>query len=49
MPVYRSSFSRPLIAIAMMAASTLGAIAQQPPTVRVRGTIESIDGPMLMI
>ncbi|MEO6782992.1 MAG: hypothetical protein ABI407_16425, partial [Bradyrhizobium sp.] len=49
MPVYRSSLSRPLLAIAMIAASTLGAIAQQPPTVRVRGSIESIDGPMLTI
>ncbi len=31
--------------------SVLGsaAWAQQPPTVRIRGTIESIDGPMLMI
>ncbi|MGH6702774.1 MAG: hypothetical protein ACREC2_00790, partial [Bradyrhizobium sp.] len=33
----------------MVAASALGAIAQQPPTVRVRGSIESIDGPMLTI
>lgn len=49
MPPYRSGFSRPLIAIAMLAASTLGAIAQQPPTVRIRGSIESIDGSMLMI
>ena len=49
MPAHRSSLSRPLLAIAMIAASTLGAIAQQPPTVRIRGTIESVDGPMLMI
>jgi hypothetical protein len=44
-----SSLSRPLVAVAMVAASVFGAIAQQAPTVRVRGTIESIDGPMLMI
>jgi hypothetical protein len=49
MPLYRSSLSRPLAAIAMVAASALGAIAQQPPTVRVRGTIESVDGAMLMV
>ena len=49
MPAYRSMFSRPLVAMAMVAASALAAIAQQPPTVRIRGTIESIDGPMLMI
>jgi outer membrane lipoprotein SlyB len=44
-----SSLSRPLVAIAMVAASVLGGIAQQAPTVRIRGTIDSIDGPMLMI
>jgi hypothetical protein len=49
MSVYRSSLLHPLIAVAMVVASSLAAIAQQPPTVRVRGTIESIDGPMLMI
>lgn len=49
MPSYRSSLSRPLLAITMVAASALGAIAQQPPTMRVRGTIESVDGAMLMV
>lgn len=49
MPAYRSMFPRPLLAIAMVVASALAAIAQQPPTVRIRGAIESIDGPMLMI
>jgi hypothetical protein len=43
-------FVRPLAAIAMVAVSTLYAVAQQPPTsTRVRGTIEAVDGPMLAI
>jgi hypothetical protein len=49
MSVYRSSLLQQLIAVAMVVASSLAAIAQQPLTVRVRGTIASIDGPMLMI
>ena len=36
-----------LASLAVM--SVLAAQAQQPPTVRIRGTIESVDGPMLMI
>jgi hypothetical protein len=44
-----STFSRPLIAIALVGTSVLVALAQQPPTVRVRGSIASIDGPTLMI
>jgi hypothetical protein len=45
MSVRRSTFKRPLIALAMVAASSLSAIAQQPPSPsRVRGTIEGIDG-----
>ena len=45
MPVRLVPFVRPLIAVAMVAASSLYAIAQQPPSPsRVRGTIESIDG-----
>ena len=42
---------RPLVAVAMVAGSTLYAIAQQPPvpTVRIRGTIEAVDGPVLSI
>ena len=45
MSVRRSTFRRPLIALAMVAASSLSAIAQQPPSPsRVRGTIEGIDG-----
>jgi hypothetical protein len=45
MPIHRSPLVRPLFAAAMVAASTLYAIAQQPPTPsRVRGTIEKIEG-----
>jgi hypothetical protein len=45
---HRYPFVRPLVAVAMVAASTIYAIAQQPPTPsRVRGTIEAVDGDML--
>jgi hypothetical protein len=48
MPTRRSTLTRPLIAVAMVAASTLYAIAQQTPTPsRVRGTLESVDGDVL--
>jgi hypothetical protein len=50
MPMVRSTFARPLIAAAMVAVSVLGAIAQQPPTpTRVRGTIEGVDGDLLVV
>jgi hypothetical protein len=50
MPVHRSTFIRPLVAVAMVAASTLYAIAQQPPTPsRVRGTIEGVEGDVLSV
>ena len=50
MTIHRSTLKRPLIAIAMVAASTLYAIAQQSPTPsRVRGTIEAVDGDMLAV
>jgi hypothetical protein len=50
MSIYRSTFARPLIAAAMVVASVFGAIAQQPPTpTRVRGTIEGIDGDLLVV
>ncbi len=38
-----------LSVFAAMPALTSAASAQQPPPVRIRGTIESVDGPMLMI
>jgi len=50
MPVRRSTFTRPLVAVAMVAASSLYAIAQQPPSPsRVRGTVESVDGDVLAV
>jgi hypothetical protein len=48
MPPHHSSLVRPLFAAAMVAASSLYAIAQQPPTSsRLRGTIESVNGDTL--
>jgi len=50
MSTRRSSFRRPLIAVAMVAISTIAAIAQQSPTpTRVRGTIEGVDGDVLAV
>jgi len=50
MPVHRSTLAHPFVAAAMVVASTLLAIAQQPPTPsRVRGTIEAVDGDMLTV
>jgi hypothetical protein len=50
MTIHRSTFNRPLIAVAMVAASTLYAVAQQSPTPsRVRGTIEAVDGNVLAV
>src|SRR5437016_14114028 len=50
MPVRRSALIRPLFAIAVVAGSSLYAIAQQPPTpTRVRGTIEAVDGDVLAV
>ena len=50
MSIVRSTFARPLMAAAMVAASVLGAIAQQPPTpTRVRGTIEGVDGDLIVV
>jgi hypothetical protein len=47
--VSRFQLVRSLAAVAMVAGSTLYAIAQQPPTVRIRGTIEAVDLPTLSI
>src|ERR1700730_11078819 len=50
MPVRRSTLFHPLAAVAMVVASSLCAIAQQPPTPsRVRGTIEAVDGDVLSV
>jgi hypothetical protein len=50
MPPRRHTFMRPLAAIAMVAASTLYAVAQKAPVpTRVRGAIESVDGDILTV
>ena len=50
MTVRRSTLKRPLIAAALVAASTFYAIAQQSPSPsRVRGTIESVDGDVIAV
>lgn len=50
MPPRRHAFIRPLVAIAMVTASTLYAFAQKPPVpTRVRGAIESVDGDILTV
>ena len=50
MYVRHFQFVRLLAAIAMVAGSTLYAIAQQPPSpTRVRGTIEAVDGGVLAV
>ncbi len=50
MPIHRPTLARPLLAIALVAASSLFAIAQQPPSPsRVRGTIVSVDGDVLSV
>src|SRR5689334_10633732 len=47
---HRLSLVRPLFAFAMVAASSLYAIAQQPPTpTRVRGSIEAVNGDVLAV
>jgi hypothetical protein len=50
MTIQRATFTRPLIAVAMVAASTLYAVAQKAPVqTRVRGTIESVNGDTLQV
>ncbi len=50
MSIHRSMLARPLFAAAMVVASTLCAIAQQPPTPsRVRGTIVGVDGDVIAV
>ena len=49
MSVDRFIFTRPLLAAAVVVATSLFALAQQPQTVRIRGTIEGVDGATLMI
>jgi hypothetical protein len=48
--MHRSSLARPLIAIAMVAATTAYAVAQKSPVpTRVRGAIEAVDGDTLTV
>jgi hypothetical protein len=48
--IHRSSLKRPLIALAMVVATSLAALAQQSPTPsRVRGTIEAVDGDVISV
>lgn len=50
MPAFSYQLVRPLFAVVMVAASTIYAIAQQPPSPsRVRGTIEAVDGEVLAV
>jgi hypothetical protein len=50
MLVRRSMLFRPLVAFAVVVASSLAAVAQQPPSPsRVRGTIEAVDGDVLSV
>jgi hypothetical protein len=50
MPIQRYIAFRSFIAVAMVVASSLLALAQQPPTpTRVRGTIEKVDGDVLSV
>src|SRR5882724_11266265 len=47
---HRYQLLRPLFAVAMVAGSSLYAIAQQPPSpTRVRGSIEAVDGDVLAV
>ncbi|MCK1547432.1 hypothetical protein IVB12_37270 [Bradyrhizobium sp. 179] len=50
MSVQRATFTRPLLAIAMVALSTYCAVAQKAPVpTRVRGTIESVNGDTMQV
>lgn len=50
MPLRHTSFTRPLLALAMIAATSSFAIAQQAPVpTRVRGTIEAVDGDVITV
>jgi hypothetical protein len=49
MPKISSMTLRALTSLAVISVLGSAAWAQQPPTVRIRGTIESVDGPVLSI
>jgi hypothetical protein len=50
MAIQRATFTRPLIAVAMVAVSTYCAFAQRAPVpTRVRGTIEAVNGDTMQV
>ena len=49
MPLRPPSCLRPLVAVAIIASSSIPALAQQPPPSRVRGAIEAVDGDILSV
>jgi hypothetical protein len=49
MPLRLSPSLRPLVAVAMVATTSIFALAQQTSPTRVRGTIESVDADTLMV
>jgi hypothetical protein len=49
MPEISSFLRRVLVSLTLVAAVGSMAWAQQPPSVRIRGTIEAVDGPLLAV
>lgn len=50
MTIQRATFTRPIIAVVLVAASTFAALAQRAPVpTRVRGTIESVAGDTMQV
>jgi len=49
MPGISSLLRRVLVSVTVVAAFGSSAWAQQPPVVRIRGTIEAVDGPLLAV
>ena len=49
MPKISSLLPRALASLTVLAVLGSAAWAQQPPTVRIRGTIEAVDGPLLTV
>ncbi|HEV2154208.1 hypothetical protein [Bradyrhizobium sp.] len=50
MTIQRATFTRPIIAVVLVGASTFAALAQKAPVpTRVRGTIESVNGDAMQV
>jgi hypothetical protein len=50
MTIQRATFTRPIIAVVLVGASTFAALAQRAPVpTRVRGTIESVNGDTMQV